>query len=197
MNDSKQYTPTVQGVGFLGVGRHKTKVDGKVNPAYRTWKNMLLRCYGPSFSDRFPAYTGCTVAPEWHNFQIFAEWYHTQVIGEGWGLDKDLIVKGNKVYSAETCSFVPREINNLLLNHKNGRGDLPQGVCCYQGRYRAHISVRGKLQHLGTFSTPEAAFAAYKGVKEAHVKDMANFWKPEIDPRVYAALTAYTVTADD
>lgn len=197
MNDNKRYTPTVQGVGFLGVGNHKTWVGGKKAPAYRTWGNILMRCYDPSYSVRNPTYTGCTVAPEWHNFQVFAEWYHAQTICKGWELDKDLIVKGNKVYSAETCSFVPQEINYLLLNQKSRRGDLPQGVSRPHGRYQARIRVRGKSQHIGNFSTPAAAFEAYKGVKEAHVKDMANFWKPELDPRVYATLMAYTVTADD
>lgn len=197
MNDSKRYTPTVRGVGFLGVGNHKTKVGGKETPAYRTWKSMLTRCYDPSWHAEYPTYIGCTVTPEWHNFQTFAEWYHAQTIGEGWALDKDLTIKGNKVYSAETCTFVPPEINSLLINSKASRGDLPQGVSRFEGRYRARIRVRGKEQYLGLFSTPEAAFEAYKGVKEAHVKDMADFWKPELDPRVYAALMAYTVTADD
>lgn len=197
MNDNKRYTPTVQGVGFLGVGDYKTKVGGKVTPAYQTWTDMLKRCYNPSCHAKYPTYIGCTVHEDWHNYQVFAEWYYAQVIGEGWALDKDLIVKGNKVYSAETCSFVPLEINLLLTNHKAGRGDLPQGVTRDKGHYQARIRVRGQLQHIGTFSTPEAAFEAYKGVKEAHVKDMADFWKPELDPRVYATLMAYTVTADD
>lgn len=197
MNDNKRYTPTVRGVGFLGVGDYKATVGGKVTPAYRTWGGMMERCYDPSWHAKQPAYIGCTVTPEWHNFQVFAEWYYAQAKGEGWALDKDLIIKGNKVYSAETCASVPSEINSLLVNHKASRGDLPQGVSRHRGRYQATIHVRGKQQYLGLFSTPEAAFEAYKGVKEAHVKDMADFWKPELDPRVYAALMAYTVTADD
>ena len=197
MNDNKRYTPTVRGVGFLGVGNRKATVGGKMTPAYQTWGGMMKRCYDPSHSVRNPTYIGCTVAPEWHNFQVFAEWYHAQTIGDGWELDKDLTVKGNKVYSAETCAFVPREINTLLINCKASRGDLPQGVSRFRGRYKARIRVRGKQQNIGTFSTPEAAFEAYKGVKEAHVKDMARFWKPELPERVYAALMAYTVTADD
>lgn len=197
MKDNKRYTPTVRGVGFLGVGNHKTRVDGKRPPAYHTWGNMLERCYNPVCHAKHPTYVGCTVHEDWHNYQVFAEWYHAQAIGEGWELDKDLIVKGNKVYSAETCTFVPHEINTLLINCKAGRGDLPQGVSRDRGRYRACIRVQGRRQYIGNFSTPEAAFEAYKGVKEAHVRDMARFWKPELPERVYAALMAYTVTIDD
>ena len=197
MNDDKRYTPTVQGVGYRGVGSHKPTVGGKVVPAYRTWTDMLRRCYDPMFHAKHPTYIGCTVHADWYNYQVFAEWYYEQAIGEGWTLDKDLIIKGNKVYSAETCAFVSHEINLLLINRKASRGDLPQGVTRHRGRYLSNIRVRGQKQHIGLFNTPEAAFEAYKGVKEAHVKDMANFWKPELDPRVYAALMAYTVTIDD
>lgn len=46
----------------------------------------------------------------------------------GWALDKDILVKGNKIYSPETCCFVPQEINNLFTKRKSCRGTLPIGV---------------------------------------------------------------------
>ena len=54
-------------------------------------------------------------------------------------LDKDILCKGNKVYSSETCVFVPARINSIILNSQNRRGDLPVGVNYNKktGKYRA------------------------------------------------------------
>ena len=48
-------------------------------------------------------------------------------------------------------------------------------------------------QNLGRFDTPEEAFQAYKQVKESYIKEVAEKWKGDIDPRVYEALMNWTV----
>ena len=44
------------------------------------------------------------------------EWFDNPVNGykEGYSLDKDILVKGNKIYSPETCCFVPQDVNILF-----------------------------------------------------------------------------------
>ena len=50
---------------------------------------------------------------------------------------------------------------------------------------------------VGTYDTPEEAFYAYKPVKEAHIKSLAEKWKDQIDPRVYEALMNWTIEITD
>ena len=75
-------------------------------------------------------------------------------------LDKDILFKGNKVYSPETCCFVPHAVNTLFLNGKKNRGDFPLGVHFdkSKGKYRAEMSFMGRQIKLGTFDTAESAF---------------------------------------
>ena len=47
------------------------------------------------------------------------------------------------------------------------------------------------------FKTEIEAFNAYKQAKEAFIKEQANKWKSEIDPRAYEALMNYTVEITD
>lgn len=102
--------PYVAGVGYLGVGRYRSREEGRITKQYRAWSAMIERCYSPKFQARCPTYTGCSVAIEWHNFQRFASWYDENHVN-GLELDKDIKVKGNKIYSSKTCLFVTRRDN--------------------------------------------------------------------------------------
>ena len=56
---------------------------------------------------------------------------------------------------------------------------------------------KGKQEYLGLFKTELEAFNAYKVAKEAFVKEQANKFKSQIDPRAYNALMNYEVGIDD
>ena len=56
---------------------------------------------------------------------------------------------------------------------------------------------KGKREFLGYFKTELEAFNAYKVAKETFVKEQANKWKSQIDPRAYNALMNYEVSTDD
>lgn len=187
------YHRSVFGVGFIGVGNYAAYLNGKDTPVYKTWYGMLERCYCPKYHARKPTYIGCSVHPDWHNFQNFAEWFERQYFATCWQLDKDLIVEGNKVYSTDTCAFIPQQLNTLLNDCGATRGDLPQGVSRNGKGYQAQLSMYGRLHHLGTHATPTEAFQAYKLAKEANVKRMAEQYKCLIDPRVYDSLMRYEV----
>ena len=53
-------------------------------------------------------------------FQEYGQWFddnYYEIKGERMALDKDILVKHNKIYSPETCIFVPQTINCMW--HKN------------------------------------------------------------------------------
>jgi len=190
------YDRTVYGVGYLGEGKYKTQEElvRRDSPCYKTWTSMLQRCYSPVWQEKNPTYKGCSVAEEWHNFQNFAKWYEDnfyKVPGEVMHLDKDILVKGNKVYSKETCVFVPTGINCLILKPVMSR-ELPTGVSYdrSKGRYRAKPVNGGKSR---TFRTAEEAAATYKQDKETYIKSVAESYKTAIPARLYKALIDYEV----
>lgn len=192
---------TVQGVGFHGIGPHKSKVDYKQTKEYSLWKNMLERCYNSNKHKKQPTYKDCTVDRQWHNFQEFAEWCQHQIgfSREGWEIDKDILVKGNRVYAPDTCAFVPKEINLLTRSRKNSRGDHPFGTVsdAESGRFRACWWEAGVHRRSKWYAYPLQCFEIYKENKERIIKEFANKWKDQIDERVYLSLMNYEVEADD
>ena len=195
------YLPSVYGVGILGV-KYQTKIDGISTKEYVLWKNMLERCYSDSFKKRRPTYEGCKVSENFLHYEYFYEWCHKQIgfNNKGWQMDKDLLIKGNKVYSEDSCIFLPREINQLLVKCTASRGKYLIGVCWCNTKKAFVARVgrsKGKQEHLGYFKTELEAFNAYKQAKESFIKEQANKWKSQIDDRAYNALMNYTVEITD
>ena len=140
------------------------KVNGKrvTYPIYKSWGSMLRRCYSEKYQTTNPTYKGCTVCDEWLTFSNFDEWCEENYV-DGCVLDKDLKFKSNKIYSPDSCLFVPVAINALLTDRHNYSGVYPQGVSWHKAgsKYSAQLSVDGKRKHLGLFKTPEQASLAY------------------------------------
>ena len=109
---------SVHGVGFIGQGNTKRAIKGKATKAYITWSDMLQRCYSEKEQARKPCYKGCSVHRDWHNFQVFAEWFDRNYI-EGYQLDKDIKIEGNRVYSADACLFVSGKENVIKASAKS------------------------------------------------------------------------------
>lgn len=188
----------VYGVGHND-GKDPSQIDGKATKEYQLWFSMLSRCYADLSFLYAPSYLKCTVSSAFKTYSFFHDWCQQQVGFKqpDFQLDKDILVKGNHVYSESTCVFVPRPLNKLLANCSNKQEDLPTGVCFRNNRYTARLTIFGKQKPLGGFKTLEEAFQAYKTAKEAHVKHMAELYKADIDPRAYAALMAYQVEITD
>ena len=191
--------PSVCGVGIIGNGI--IRVCGVETRDYQLWKSMLCRCYDEKYSNKYPTYKDCEVSDNFKYLPYFEEWCSKQTgFGkEGWQLDKDILIKGNKIYSENTCCFVPSEVNNLFTKSDSLRGEYPIGVNYHKRdrKYAAKISKFKKVIHLGCFNTPDEAFCAYKEAKEAYIKEVANKWKDQIDQRVYEALMKYRVEITD
>ena len=190
---------TVLGVACFGEGAYKSKINGIKTPQYKTWRNMLERCYHPE--KRSSTYEKCEVCEEWLNFQNFAKWYEENVYkcnNETMCLDKDILIKGNKIYSPSTCIFVPKGINCLFTNRKNNRGDLPIGVNKQGDKFRSSCcNGRNKRVVLGTFDDKHNAFLMYKINKELVIESMANKYKNKIPIKLYISMLNYKIEEYD
>jgi hypothetical protein len=184
------------GIGFNSGGIHKTKKDGKKTKIYDVWWSMMKRCGSEVYKLKHPAYKEVITCEEWKDFQNFAEWC-IENYRIGFELDKDILCKDCKIYSPETCVFVPSEVNSLFVDDKANRGDCPVGVYKQHNKYRASISKNGVNIPLGLFKTKAEAFDVYKIEKEKWVKQVADKWKICLTDKVYLAMYSYTVNIND
>ena len=195
------YLPSVFGVGILGV-KYPPSINGRNTKEYDLWHSMLRRCYSGKSKKKYPTYEGCEVSDNFKSYEYFYDWCHKQIGfgNEDWHLDKDLLVKGNKVYSESTCVFIPKDINLLLTKSTASRGKHLIGVY-FNKKSKAFVAMvsrnKGNPEYLGLFKTETEAFNAYKTAKESFVKEQAEKWKGQIDDRAYNALMNYQVVITD
>ena len=195
------YVPSVYCVGISGT-KYPHSVNGRTTKEYKLWCSMLKRCYSTILKKKHPTYEDCEVSDNFKSYEYFYEWCHNQFgfNNKDWQLDKDLLIKGNKVYSEDSCIFIPSEINLLLVKNTASRGEYLIGVY-WSKTHKAFVARvsknKGKQEHLGYFNTELEAFNAYKDAKEAFVKEQANKWKGKIDNRAYEALMNYQVEITD
>ena len=187
------YEPRYYGVGYLGEGKYKTWENGKNTTWFKIWYHILERCYDPKFHEKEPTYKDCILEDYLLNFQNMGKWIsenYYEVPGEKMCLDKDILKKGNKIYSRETCIFVPQRINTLFTKCNNSRGKSPIGVTPRPaGNYQAYCGDGyGKLIPLGTYSTKEEAFNVYKEYKEKIIKEVIDSYEGKIPEPHYSKL---------
>lgn len=186
-------TPSVFNIGFIGYGEFDFFIH---NDIYRKWISMMSRCYSDYLHSNRGTYVGCSVIDEWCCFQNFAKWYVDNNV-VGFHLDKDILIKGNKVYGPDTCCFVPIEINSLFTLRKNSRGSCKLGVYIKKGKFESSVSIGGVRVVLGRFKTEQEAFDVYKIEKEKYVKQVANRYKDEITDACYNSLMCWEVDVND
>ena len=211
------FYPSVCGHGYLGVDKNgnvpKTREfkDGKSvrTQEYHKWQNMLQRCFDNKLKEKNPTYKDVTCCERWLCFANFLEDFEVLKQEYNWNvdeklqLDKDILHKGNKIYSLENCVLVPDYINFLFIKNDTKRGEYPIGVSYRKDRkkYQAFCNINGKQISLGYYNTIEEAFNAYKIAKENEIKKIANecVSKGYIvkDSRLYKAMINYQVEIDD
>lgn len=183
--------------GYL---RTKNKVNGlgvndvdyiAKSKCYRKWKSILERT-SPSY--RYKAYENVSICEEWLIFSNFKQWFDENYI-EGFAIDKDLLSPcDNKIYSPQTCCFLPRIINNVIKEYPTDKpiGIRPSGY----GRYRVKLSAYAKQTIVGYYDSFEEAQLAYKSAKKQYVNELAEkyFKEGKINERVYNALLKFEVT---
>ncbi len=192
----------VAGVG-INDADYKTQEYATINnkqvkiwicPFYQKWINMLKRCYSQEYGTETSTYKDCYVCEEWLYFSNFKSWMETQD-WENKQLDKDLLVCNNKIYSPDTCVFIPKEVNIFLTKRNKCRGIYPLGVS-YMVKSKTSIKERtnpfistisenGKTTYLGYFNLPVEAHRAWQKAKI----DLAEVLKKEqTDIRIISGL---------
>ena len=170
------YYPTVAGgIGCLG----KYNKDLHSKQIYDIWFHMLGRCYNKS-DYAYPYYgeRGVHVCSRWFCYEYFLEdaqylpgydEYIESINNNGprYQLDKDGGQYGieNKIYSPETCRFVPAVTNMAYMarDNKNKRSSQYYGVHKLEenGHYQSSVNINGKKHFLGTFKDEIDAAIAY------------------------------------
>lgn len=200
------YYPQVYGVGTIG-DKYPSRINNVKTKEYTTWYRMLGRCFDKKIKERQPTYQNASCCKEWLLFENFYEWLHSQenfekwMNGKLWCLDKDILVKRNKVYSPETCCLVPNNVNTLFVKKDKDRGDFPIGVTKRNNRFLAQCSNSSGNGHeiLGFHTNIIEAFLAYKNRKEEIIKQVAEeeYNKGNITQKCYDAMMNYTVEIND
>lgn len=150
------YHKSVFGIGYLGVGDNVAvdAINRKSTKAYSVWNGIIKRCN----SDKFINYINVKVCDEWLCFQSFANWYNKLYIdGYDMQIDKDLLQRDvvNKIYSPETCTLLPSNINNFLVDRPfkstglNGIDKINKGfkvsICDFETKYKINLGVYDTL----------------------------------------------------
>ena len=200
------YEPRYYNIGYLGEGKYKVRENGKNKKEFEVWYRMLERCYDPKYQEKHTTYKGCKVEDYLLNFQYMAEWINKnyyEIPDERMHLDKDILCKGNKIYSRDKCIFVPEGINKLFTKCDNARGENPIGVSLTSsGNYQVHCrNAYGKSVYLGSYLTKEEAFQVYKQYKEKVIKEVIDSYEGKIPEPFYSKLKTamynYEVEIDD
>ena len=162
INDADYVTQKMETIEYVN-GKQKQRRVWEC-PYYRTWSNMLERCYSDKYQERNPTYVGCSVSEEWLRFSSFKRWMEKQD-WEGLHLDKDLLFEGNKVYSAETCVFVASSVNLFTVDSGAARGEWLIGVYWNKraGKFmsRCRNPFTKKTEYLGLFVNELVAHQAW------------------------------------
>lgn len=198
-NQVKDYMiPTVHGVGYYGAPTVNDCDDTK-KTVTKLWLGMMTRCYDQNYSAAFPAYANCSVIEDWHNLQNFKAWVVDQIsqgfYQEGWELDKDLLTQGSKLYSPETCVFLPGRLNQLQQVKKKSQYNYLPGVNFdkQKNKFKAEVNFNGKRYYLPRSESELECFLSYKHLKEQLVQNDAENWKGKIQPRAYECLKNYSL----
>lgn len=173
------------GVGYKGFGIYLTAKNGKNTNVWMMWDNMLSRCYNPKDSS-YANYGGrcVTVCKYWHSFQNYACWVY-QNKRENFELDKDLLSPQAKMYSEETCCFLPRDINSFV------KTNLDAGVWFNGKKYVAQINHKGRNKIIGRYLDRQSALVAFIEEKCEVAKKLAESFKNEISNEAYSKLLNY------
>lgn len=169
---------TVYNIGYFGNGKHKAKIKNEQIKSYKIWQGILQRCYDAKFQKKHPTYKNIVVCKKWHNYQNFAKWFEKNY-REGYELDKDLLSEpDNKIYSPDTCIFIPKKLNSFLANklNNNTSGHIGVNRGKKDKKWIARIGKNKKRKYIGYFDSIIDASKAYHKAR----KEEADAWRDKM-----------------
>lgn len=190
------------GIGYNTGEKQFYNPDGHRTREGEYWYSMFVRSYSKQYQDKKPRYMGCSVDSSFHDFEDFRLWMKDQVgsDNQGWHIDKDILFANNKVYSPETCVFVPRELNSFYTKRQKSRGKYPLGVSYHKPLDKFMVSghnLCGGTVYLGVVDNPSEGFEIFLDFKRKQAKELANKWEGKVDNRVVESLLSFTLSEDD
>lgn len=176
-----------------GVGINDIDADMAKTKVYRAWRGILTRAYNAEYKITRPTYIGVEVCHSWHYLSNFKKWFDENYV-EGYSLDKDILSKGRKIYSPDTCCYIPPELNNAVVNSKTSQSKK-MGVHPNHGVFEVIVCKYGKRRYVGSYNSVEEAEKAYVTAKQAYVREIGDMYykQGKISKRVYDALQSYAV----
>ena len=205
-NVKNPYYPSLFNVGIIG-NKYPISTNSKHIKEYNAWKGVLERSYDKKLKEKYSTYKNVVCCKDWLNYENFYEWLHSQpnfdkwYNGKRWAIDKDILNKGNKIYSPENCCLVPHIINGLFVKGDARRGKYPIGVHKHINKFQALCNnpFVNKTISLGLYKTPHEAFQAYKKAKESYIKQVAQveYDKGNITEQCYEVMMGYKVEITD
>lgn len=175
---------------LYGVGI--TDVDYIVNkcPFYLKWQQVIRRCDSTEYTLKRPNLSA-DISDDWRYFSKFRKWMEEQE-WQNKEIDKDLLIRGNRLYSAETCLLVDTVVNTFINEFRTKQSDLPIG-CSRQKNGKIIVQVKdwesGQRVYVGTFDSVDLAKRAYYETKHRFAVRLAETQTNE--KVVNALLTRY------
>lgn len=170
------YYPIYCGVGCLG----QVRTDDHKKELF-LWRAMIYRCYDKNNSGYYLyGEKGITVCKRWLCFENFVKdiplikGYNREKFQNGkLELDKDMsyVGYGNKVYSLETCEFLPYRVNfsEMLARRKLTTSSRYVGVTKLKDeKWQVTYCSKNKKFYVGRYSTEKEAHEAYEKFKLAY-----------------------------
>lgn len=179
----------IKSIILTGNIRERTCISD--HPYFPVWNGIRGRC------GKILNYIDVKLSDDFNTFEKFLLWAEKQKgfmqyddSGKIFEIDKDILSSGSgKVYSPDTCVFVPRVLN--LMVYQKRRTELPKGVQYFKGRkkpYRAYMTNNDKLNHYGYYHTVEEAAKVVREARFEYLKSLETQYKDIVDDRVFPAI---------
>lgn len=162
INDADYKVNISTTVGYTLEGKQIQKVIWRC-PYYKVWSDMLRRCCSEDFKKQNIVYADVEVCEEWLRFSSFRNWSVSRY-ADGMQLDKDILIRGNRLYSPQTCCYVPNYVNTIILTCSR-RSNMLIGATYKKSRARystPYVATSTINGHIGCFSTAEEAHRAWQ-----------------------------------
>lgn len=193
--ESIRYSPrgstfkkTLYDTGYMGEGKYSSYNSPL---AHESWRGIFRRVYCLKSLFKYPTYIGCSVHEDWHNFQNFAKWFEENYV-KGWKIDKDILIKGNKIYSPDTCCFVPHEINMKFIVPPLNKHGLPRGIQPINGKYLVEVRSIDQKRIYSRFLTIGESQKFWQSHRVNIIRELAEKFKNELNIKVYNKLISIT-----